>query len=80
MDNGPTSQPSCAMLHGRDNTPDPITPVTMCATAVHTVPNHNTTYIMIYTSINFIINITRLFVRVSYVSCKSVKLVAPIYK
>jgi len=35
---GPPIQPSCAMLHANDNTPDPITPVTMCATAVHTVP------------------------------------------
>nr|AFK41782.1 unknown [Lotus japonicus] len=26
------------MLHARDNTPEPITPVTMCVTAVHTVP------------------------------------------
>jgi len=39
MENGPASQPSCAVLHGRDSTPDPITPVTMCATAVHTVPS-----------------------------------------
>jgi len=37
-ESGPASQPSCAVLHGRDSTPDPITPVTMCATAVHTVP------------------------------------------
>lgn len=35
---GPPIHPSCAMLHAKDNTPDPITPVTMCATAVHTVP------------------------------------------
>jgi hypothetical protein len=44
--NGPAIHPICAMLHANDNTPDPITPVTMCATAVHTVPvfiHHTTT-------------------------------------
>ena len=38
MDNGPASHPSCPMLHARDSTPELITPVTMCATAVHTIP------------------------------------------
>lgn len=37
---GPAIHPSSAKLHAKDNTPDPITPVIICATAVHTVPNH----------------------------------------
>jgi hypothetical protein len=62
IENGPTIHPSCAILHGNDKTPDPITPVTMCATAVHTVPNikihkHNNIIYYIY-QFHFIIIIT----------------------
>jgi hypothetical protein len=35
---GPTTQPICATLQARDNTPDPITAVITCADAVQTVP------------------------------------------
>ncbi|KAF7816030.1 hypothetical protein G2W53_029999 [Senna tora] len=34
--NGPAIQPNCAKLHAIDTTPAPITPVTICATALHT--------------------------------------------
>lgn len=36
--NGPATQPNWAVLHARDNTPAPITPVITCAIAVHIVP------------------------------------------
>lgn len=39
IDNGPAIHPSCAKLHAKDSTPDPITPVIICATAVHTFPS-----------------------------------------
>ena len=42
---GPTIHPSLEMLHANDNTPDPITAVTICADAVHTVPKHHNIYI-----------------------------------
>jgi hypothetical protein len=35
---GPATQPSWAIAHASDSTPDPITAVMMCADAVHTVP------------------------------------------
>lgn len=35
---GPKSHPSWAKLHPSDSTPAPITPVIMCAIAVHIVP------------------------------------------
>lgn len=35
---GPATHPSIAMLHASDNTPAPITPVIICAIAVHIVP------------------------------------------
>uniref|UniRef100_A0A0A9ED31 Uncharacterized protein n=1 Tax=Arundo donax TaxID=35708 RepID=A0A0A9ED31_ARUDO len=38
MTAGPATQPSCAMAHPSDSTPDPITAVIMCALAVHIVP------------------------------------------
>lgn len=34
----PVTQPSCAIAHARDRTPDPITAVIMCALAVSNVP------------------------------------------
>lgn len=37
--NGPATHPSCATLQDRDRTPDPITAVIICATAVHTFPS-----------------------------------------
>jgi hypothetical protein len=60
IENGPTIHPSCAILHGNDKTPDPITPVTMCATAVHRVPNikihkHNIIYYIYQFHFNIII-------------------------
>lgn len=39
MDKGPAIQPSWAVLHARDKTPAPITPVIICAVAVHMVPS-----------------------------------------
>lgn len=42
---GPATQPNCAILHARDNTPAPITPVIICATADHIVPSYTYTYI-----------------------------------
>lgn len=47
MHNGPAIQPSWAILHARDRTPAPITPVIMCANAVHMVPNEKTNYSLI---------------------------------
>lgn len=35
---GPAIQPSCAMLHARESTPDPMTAVIIWATQVHKVP------------------------------------------
>ena len=35
---GPAIHPSLDMLHASDSTPDPITPVIICAKAVHTFP------------------------------------------
>ena len=35
MAKGPATHPSCSMLHASDSNPDPITPVIICATAVH---------------------------------------------
>jgi hypothetical protein len=40
---GPATQPSCATLQASASTPEPITAVTMCAVAVHTVPGSGTT-------------------------------------
>lgn len=37
-DPGPTSQPSCAVAHARESTPEPITAVIIWALAVPTVP------------------------------------------
>jgi len=39
MAKGPAIHPSCAMLHASDGTPDPITPVITCSTAVHMFPS-----------------------------------------
>lgn len=36
--NGPAIHPNCAILHESDSTPAPITPVIICAPAVHIVP------------------------------------------
>ena len=36
---GPAIHPSCVKLHANDSTPDPRTPVIMCATAVPNVPD-----------------------------------------
>ena len=36
---GPATQPSCAIAHAKDNTPDPITAVMIWALAVTHVPN-----------------------------------------
>jgi len=38
METGPAIQPSCAVLHARESTPDPITAVIMWAIQVHRVP------------------------------------------
>jgi hypothetical protein len=35
---GPATQPSWAIAHANERTPEPITAVMMCAAAVHTVP------------------------------------------
>jgi len=35
---GPATHPSCAIAHAKDNTPDPITAVIMCALPVIHVP------------------------------------------
>ncbi|URE48304.1 hypothetical protein MUK42_32645 [Musa troglodytarum] len=37
---GPAIQPSCAIAHAKDSTPEPMTAVTICELAVHTVPAH----------------------------------------
>lgn len=37
---GPAIQPSCAVAHAKDSTPEPMTAVTICELAVHTVPAH----------------------------------------
>ena len=39
MAKGPAIHPSCAILHASDSTPDPITPVIICAIAVHRFPS-----------------------------------------
>lgn len=39
MDTGPAIQPSWAVLHARESTPEPMTAVMMCATQVHIVPD-----------------------------------------
>ena len=39
ISNGPAIHPNWATLHASDNTPAPITPVIICATAVHVVPS-----------------------------------------
>lgn len=36
---GPAIHPNCATDHASDNTPAPITPVIICATALHTLPS-----------------------------------------
>jgi hypothetical protein len=38
---GPRIHPNCPILHGSDNTPDPITAVIICAELLHTVPARN---------------------------------------
>lgn len=37
---GPETQPSCAMHHASESTPEPITAVIMCALAVISVPTY----------------------------------------
>lgn len=62
MVRGPAIHPNWAKLHAKDSTPDPITPVIMCATADHNVPLYiymqpkqnsinNSSYLMIYIQI-----------------------------
>ena len=41
IDKGPPIQPSCEILHAKDSTPDPMTAVIICATAVHVFPSIN---------------------------------------
>jgi hypothetical protein len=36
---GPAIHPNCATDHAKDSTPAPITPVIICATALHTLPD-----------------------------------------
>lgn len=38
IDKGPAIQPSCAMLHARDRTPEPMTAVIIWAMQVQIVP------------------------------------------
>ncbi|RWW44702.1 hypothetical protein BHE74_00049517 [Ensete ventricosum] len=38
MTAGPATHPSWPIAHAKESTPEPITAVTMCALAVHTVP------------------------------------------
>lgn len=47
MTEGPITQPSCAIAHANDNTPDPTTAVIMCELVVQTVP---VTFLMIITA------------------------------
>lgn len=35
---GPATQPSCAIAHAKESTPDPITAVIICDVAVQKVP------------------------------------------
>lgn len=37
---GPAIHPNCATDHAKDSTPAPITPVIICATALHTLPDN----------------------------------------
>lgn len=57
MAKGPATHPNWAVLHASDNTPAPITPVIMCAVAVHIVPLiHSTELNTIKQSFNNIAN------------------------
>lgn len=38
---GPAIHPNCATDHDNDNTPAPITPVIICAAALHTLPDRS---------------------------------------
>lgn len=40
MATGPETQPSCAIPHASESTPEPITAVIMCALAVISVPTY----------------------------------------